>query len=144
MRLIHDPARDLAIEPRQADIEACPERIGALVEHEVDLRIDRTFPGELDLPLAGRDFHRAFEAGRPAGREQLLGIGTDAVAARRRQLDIQTAVGTARYPVLPPATGAGPGRVEQFCRLGHECLLAIAQLTSSGCRDTPVGTCEKL
>src|SRR5690242_5067135 len=63
MRIIDDAARDLGIEARQADIEACPERIGAVVEHEVDLRIDSAFPGKLELALAGGDLHRALEAG---------------------------------------------------------------------------------
>lgn len=89
MRFSDDALCGLAIETRQADIEARPKGISAIIEKKIDFRIDRTFPRKHDFPLAGCRFHRAFEAGRPAGCAQLLGIGADACATWRRELDVE-------------------------------------------------------
>lgn len=51
MRFSDDALCGLAIETRQADIEARPEGISAFIEKKIDFRIDRTFPGKHDFPL---------------------------------------------------------------------------------------------
>ncbi len=73
----------LTIEPRQGDIQTGLQDIAALAMAQVDLGIDRGLGGHRDLALARRQPDRADEAGRPAGREQLLGIGSTARRARR-------------------------------------------------------------
>ena len=100
-------------------------------EIQIDLGIDRQIGRQRNLLLRGNDGHRAFEAGRPAGREQLLGIGAGAWRTGHRELDVQTVVAGARFAFIAAARGMHLGRIQQLrgrrgglCRgIGHEGLL---------------------
>src|SRR5580693_5952420 len=110
---------DLAPDTGQADIEAGGKPVGAVRRAEVHLGVDGDIGRQLHLHLAGRQFDRAQETGRPASGEQLLGVGAGAWTARRRQYDLQSAVAGAGAATVPAAGGVGPGRVEHFFELGH-------------------------
>ncbi|KAG0919263.1 hypothetical protein G6F31_021183 [Rhizopus arrhizus] len=74
-------------------------------------------PKPRDLGLAGHELQRGQEAGRIAGREQLLRVGARAAGAaqlaRGRQLDVQHVVG--RDGTAFAAAGCGGiGAVEDF------------------------------
>src|SRR6185312_16909742 len=75
---------------------------------DADAAIDGYFAGEVDLLAAGDELDGADEAGRIAGREELLGVGPDtagtAQLARRGELHIQHAVGRHGFTV---ATAGG-------------------------------------
>src|SRR5262249_52477093 len=85
-----------------------------------------------DLLLVSHKRDRAFETGRPTGREQLLRIGTDARRARYGKLDIKPAVGAARHAVFATASRMGLRGVNDLvggfggaliCDLRHGSLL---------------------
>jgi hypothetical protein len=80
---------------------------------KVDFRIDGHVSGQCNLPRLCRLAERADEAGRPAGREQLLGVGAVTCRARGRQADIEPAVVAARGAVTA-AGGVGLAGVEDF------------------------------
>jgi hypothetical protein len=71
MRRVDQRLRDLAVEARQADLEAGRQEECAAIEVQVDLGIDRNIGRELDLLLAGGELDRAHVAGRPSGAEQV-------------------------------------------------------------------------
>src|SRR5262245_2915054 len=75
VRGVDNSLRDLAIQVRQADIEAPPQEVATVRGAKIDLRVDGRIGGQSDPHLAGHGSHRTFEAGRPAGGEQLLRIG---------------------------------------------------------------------
>ena len=81
----------------------------------------------------GRIGHGPFEAGRPAGGEQLLGIGAGTWSAGHRERHIQPAVGAARYALFPGSGGADLGGVEQFLMLRHSAFLLERQRWISAC-----------
>src|SRR5262249_49389750 len=56
----------------------------------------------------------ADEAGRPAGREQLLRIGAGAGGAGDRELHLEAAVRRARGAAVAPAGGVSLGGVEEL------------------------------
>src|ERR1700678_1254577 len=87
MRRLDQRPGDLAVEARQADVQAGREEEIAAIEVQVDLSIYRHLGRELDLPMTGGELDRAHVTGRPGGAEQIL---------RRRvglgQLDVQETV----------------------------------------------------
>jgi hypothetical protein len=105
---------DFTVESWQADIESSNQEEVDAIAFEVDLRIDRQFGRELDLPLARRELNRAHVAGRPSRAEQILGR-----RVRLGQLNVKETV---------PAVGcavkaAGIVRLAGEEELGgHECI----------------------
>ena len=66
--------RDGALYSGNADVHPRAERVLALYQVEIHFGVDRQIVGQLDLHCARRACDRPFEACRPAGRKQLLGI----------------------------------------------------------------------
>ena len=96
-----------ALQARQADVEAGAEEVRAVDQRGPPRCRWRGRP-EGRSSSCVRQSHRTFEAGRPAGGEQLLGIGADARGTGGRKLDVETAVGAARRAVAA-AGGVGLG-----------------------------------
>jgi len=93
MRALDQPERGVAVQAGQADLEPGVEQVAfGLAELEIDFGIDGGFRRQLDAALAGRKAERAFEAGGPAGREQLFRVGAGAPAAGRAELNVEAAV----------------------------------------------------
>src|SRR6185295_10628683 len=106
------------------NVEAGRQEVAVIVrEVQVDFGIDGDVTGKRD-PLLLRDQpNGAFEAGRPAGREELFGIRARARRAGRRQPDVELSVGTARDAGLTASAGMGHGRVEDLGSRTHGWLL---------------------
>jgi hypothetical protein len=66
------------LETGKADVEARSEKVAALSMAQVDFGIDRQVDRQSNPSAASRKPDRAFEAGRPTGRKQLLRISADA------------------------------------------------------------------
>jgi hypothetical protein len=87
-----DRAGDIALQTRQADVEASPQQELVAGCAEIDLCINSDISRKRDLHGARHAAHRPDEAGRPSGSKQLLRVGIGAGAARRRQLDVKPAI----------------------------------------------------
>src|SRR5271165_7553853 len=92
MCLVHQGLGDLPLHPRQADVEASLKEVSAVSQAEIDFSLDGWANRDNDLALAGCKRDGAFEAGRPGGRKQLLGIGADARGAGGCKPDVEKAV----------------------------------------------------
>ena len=68
----------VALQTWQAHIETSLQEVSAVFQHQVHFGVYRRVFRDSDLHLAGCQPHGAFEARRPAGGEQLLGIGASA------------------------------------------------------------------
>src|SRR5262245_53261848 len=99
---------------------------------QVDFGVDRDVACEPDLPLVSNDADRAFETCRPSSRKQLFRIGANARRPRKRKLDIEPAVGTARHAVFAAAGRMSLRRINHLvggfdgaliCNLRHGSLL---------------------
>ena len=84
MCFIHQGLRDFAFDTWEADVESSTQKITAVREVQVHFGIDGQVRWQRYLLLASYKPNRTFEAGRPAGSEQLLRIGTDVRRARGR------------------------------------------------------------
>src|SRR5262245_64595809 len=122
VRGVHESLSDLAVQARQADVEASPEEETAVIRTQVYLCVDGPVGREGDLPLGGRQPDRTHEARRPAGGEQLLRVRTGPGRAGCRELDVEAAVGGAGRAV-PAAGGVSLRGVEHFFGRGHDRLL---------------------
>ena len=100
-----------AVDARDADIEPRLQEEGTVDELQIDLGIDRRNGRKLDLPLGGGELQRTDVAGRPGGREQLLGG-----RVRLRQLDVEVAIAAARGAV---AATRGVGLAGEENLLAH-------------------------
>jgi hypothetical protein len=66
---------DIARQPKHADIQAGPQGVAVVAEAQIHFGIDGRACRQGDFHLAGGEAHRALEAGRPAGGEELLRVG---------------------------------------------------------------------
>jgi len=89
---------------------------------KVHLGVDRHVSRERDLLLAGDELDRREKARRPAGREQLLGVGAGARAAGRRELDVEPAIVAVGGAAVPTTRGVRFRGVQDFFE-GHDSLL---------------------
>src|SRR4030088_1453978 len=128
VRFVHQFPRDGAVDVRQADVEAGAQGIRAVRQMQIHFGIDGDLV-QADLPLVRGESDRAFEAGRPASREELLRIGADARRTGKRKLDVEPAVGAARDAVFTAADSVDLCRVDDGClgaalflKLGHGAL----------------------
>ena len=94
MGRISQLACELTVHARQADIEARPQEVGAVVDVQIDFGIDLSFGRKLDLSLGGGDLDCTDVASRPCGAEELL-----RGRMRLRQLQVQRAIAAARAAV---------------------------------------------
>ena len=102
MRLLDERLCGFTIDAGQADIQAGAEKIFAVRQMQIDLGVDGQVGRRSNISLAGRRPERALEAGRPTGREQLLGIRAEARGARRRELDVEAPIRAARGALSRP------------------------------------------
>ena len=82
MCFIRQSLSDLPLHARQADAKASPKEVGAVSQTQIDFGLNGQAYWDSTRPLAGYNRDRAFEAGRPGGREELLRIGADTRGAR--------------------------------------------------------------
>ncbi len=92
MRLFDQRLRLFARQAGQRHGESCLQLEVLAGQAQVDLCIDGGVCRQCDLQRARGFLHRAFETGRPAGGEQLLGIGAGTATARRGERDVELAV----------------------------------------------------
>jgi len=123
VRRIDQRLRGRPVEPGQADLEPRGEREAfGLVAVEVDFGIDRSAGGQCDAGFLCGKAERTLEAGRPARREQLLGIGAGARGAGRAELDVELAIG-AFCGAVAAADGVDMRGVKGLA--GHKILLGV-------------------
>src|SRR5580704_12223039 len=92
---------------------------------QVDLCADGRAGRKGVLHFVSCNPHSAFEAGGPAGSEQLLGVGSGAAAAWRRKLDVEAAIVALRGAL--PATGSvNFGAVYDLVRSVHGYFLNVS------------------
>jgi hypothetical protein len=103
MTPFRDRAGDIALQTRQADVEAGSQQELVTGCAEINLGINSDIGRKRDLHVARHTAHRPDEAGRPAGGKQLLRIGAGAGAARGRQLDVKPAIFAAGSAARPPS-----------------------------------------
>jgi hypothetical protein len=109
----------IAWQAGQIYFEPCLQEEAAVSGTEVDFGIDGGAGRQGEILVLGGPPHGAYEAGRPAGGEELLRIGTRAVAARRGQLDVETAIVALRGAVAA-AGGVRLTGIENFFDLVHD------------------------
>ena len=66
---VDQPLRDLTLNSRYADIEACPQKKGIVGKKQVDRGIDFRRGRQRDLLPGSGKFNGADKAGRPGGGE---------------------------------------------------------------------------
>src|SRR5262245_17892700 len=79
---VHQCLSDLAIDTWQAAIEPSPKDVTTVVGAQVHLGVDGPVTRKGNFPLGGSQGDRAQKARRPAGGEQLLGVGACSCSAR--------------------------------------------------------------
>jgi hypothetical protein len=111
---------NLALQPRQADVEAGLKEESTISQTKVNFRVNGHVSREPDFHFAGGNPHRAFEACRPTSGKQLLGIGAGAWSAGSRMLDIKAAIIAFGGTSVPATRGVDFGGVYHFLELGYD------------------------
>ncbi|MDT4852190.1 hypothetical protein FQZ97_864130 [compost metagenome] len=120
MRRVHQIFGHGAVKAGQAHRQAGGDAEAGRDRADVHFGVDRRIGRHGDLLHAGHVLERAHEAGRVAGREQLLGVGGGAGAAHglgRGELDVEQAVVGSRG-AFTAAGGVGAGGVDHFVEGG--------------------------
>jgi hypothetical protein len=97
--------------------------VKTLIQAEVNLGVDRRVIRKHDIPFARSDLDGRKEAGRPPGREQLLGVGASGGSSWRRQSNLQSAIAGAGCASVPASSCLHPRSIKNFFKLGHFILL---------------------
>ena len=118
---------DSAIEIRKRDVEAGGEGEVARGKAQIDFGVDDGVRGKLDLPLVGDVLDGGEEAGRPASREELLGIGA-CTGTWHGELHIEMAIVGAGSAAIAAAGGVGFGGIEVLIDVGDRGLRSLSGL----------------
>jgi hypothetical protein len=82
VRGVHQRMGNFALQARQANIEASPQKKSPPVLQKSTSASMAVATGRAIFQFAGCNPHRSFEAGRPAGGGHLLGVGAGTRGAR--------------------------------------------------------------
>jgi hypothetical protein len=116
----------IAWQAGQTYFEACLQEEAIVSGAEVDFGIDGSAGRQGEILVLGGSPHGAYEAGRPAGGEELLRVGTSCMAARRRQLDIETAI-VALRGAIAAAGGVRLTGIENFVDPVHDVSFQVIE-----------------
>ncbi|MNL26282.1 hypothetical protein D3C87_1477990 [compost metagenome] len=125
---IHEGAGQRRLHTRQADIQACLEEEGVIGLAQIDFGRDADVSRQAHFQRQRRLAQRADETRRPAGAQQLLRVGAATGRARRRQLDVQAPVVTARLALTAAGSDSFAGVQHGIDLIDHEGVPARVEL----------------